>query len=97
MLAPTVGGYVSTHFGWQWVFIILASVAFANLLVCVFYLPEGHDPDPTVSLTPGPIARNFAAVLKEPQFLTFAVSGAFALPALGSPETDSSAVKGGKR
>lgn len=90
LLAPTVGGYVSAHFGWQWVFIILAAVALLNLLVCAFHLPEGHDPDPTVSLRLGPIFRNFMAVLKEPQFLTFAVSGAFAFSGLlvyvaGSP------------
>src|SRR5262249_40605085 len=32
LLAPTVGGYVSTHLGWRAVFIILAVVAFLNLL-----------------------------------------------------------------
>ncbi len=90
LLAPTVGGYVATHWGWQWVFIVLATVAFLNFLVCLFYLPEGHGVDRSVSLKPLPILRNFAAVLKEPQFLTFAVSGAFAFSGLlvyvaGSP------------
>ncbi len=90
LLAPTVGGYVSSHLGWQWVFIVLASVAALNLLVCIFYLPEGHGADKAVSLRLMPIARNFAAVLKEPQFLTFSVSGAFAFSGLlvyvaGSP------------
>jgi DHA1 family bicyclomycin/chloramphenicol resistance-like MFS transporter len=90
LLAPTVGGYVATHFGWQWVFIILAAVAFLNLVVCFFYLPEGHGADLSVSLKPLPILNNFIAVLKEPQFVTFAVSGAFAFSGLlvyvaGSP------------
>lgn len=90
LLAPTVGGFVSTHFGWQWVFIILALVACANIAVCHWYLPPGHPPDRSVSLHPVPILRNFGEVLKEPQFITFALSGAFAFSGLlvyvaGSP------------
>jgi MFS transporter, DHA1 family, multidrug resistance protein len=90
LLAPTVGGYVATHLGWQWVFIILAIVACANIALCHWYLPPGHPPDRGVSLRPLPILRNFGAVLKEPQFITFALSGAFAFSGLlvyvaGSP------------
>src|SRR5580692_11523966 len=71
LLAPTVGGYVSIHLGWQWVFVILAVVAFLNLAVLYWYLPEGHPPDDIISLQPLPILRNFAVVLKEPQFITY--------------------------
>src|ERR1700735_2370242 len=31
LLAPTVGGFIAVHLGWQWVFVILAIVALANL------------------------------------------------------------------
>ena len=90
LLAPTVGGYVSTHLGWQWVFIILALFAFFNIAILYLYLPEGHEPDPAVSLHPLPILHNFAEVLKDPQFITYALSGAFAFSGLlvyvaGSP------------
>jgi DHA1 family bicyclomycin/chloramphenicol resistance-like MFS transporter len=90
LLAPTVGGFVSVHFGWQWVFILLAIVAVLNIAVCYWYLPAGHTPDRTVSLRPLPILGNFAAVLKDIQFSTFALSGAFAFSGLlvyvaGSP------------
>jgi MFS transporter, DHA1 family, multidrug resistance protein len=90
LLAPSVGGYVALHLGWQWVFSILASVALLNLAVCFWHLPEGHSPDRSVSLHFRPILRNFAAVLKEPQFITFALSGALAFSGLlvyvaGSP------------
>ncbi len=90
LFAPTVGSFVSIHLGWQWVFIILAVVAFLNLAVLYWYLPEGHPPDDTVSLQPLPILSNFAIVLKEPQFITYALSGAFAFAGLlvyvaGSP------------
>jgi len=82
LLAPTVGGYVAQQLGWQWVFIILATVACLNLAVVFWYLPEGHEPDAGVSLRPAPILRNFTAVVKEPQFLTFGLAGAFALAGL---------------
>jgi DHA1 family bicyclomycin/chloramphenicol resistance-like MFS transporter len=90
LLAPTVGGWVSLQLGWPWVFLILALVAVLNLAAVFWYLPEGHQPDPTVSLHPLPIFRNFAEVLREPQFITFALSGAFAFSGLlvyvaGSP------------
>jgi DHA1 family bicyclomycin/chloramphenicol resistance-like MFS transporter len=59
-------------------------------LGCWRWLPEGHPPDPSVSLRLTPILRNFAAVLRERQFLTYALSGAFAFSGLlvyvaGSP------------
>ena len=90
LLAPTVGGAVSTHWGWRWVFVILAAVAFLNVVVCHFYLPEGHRADRSVSLRAGPILGNFWEVLRERQFITFSLSGAFAFSGLlvyvaGSP------------
>jgi DHA1 family bicyclomycin/chloramphenicol resistance-like MFS transporter len=90
LLAPTVGGFIAAHLGWQWVFIVLALVACLNLMVLYWYLPEGHPADPGISLRFLPILRNFASVLREPQFLTYALAGAFAFSGLlvyvaGSP------------
>ncbi|HVY68663.1 MAG TPA: MFS transporter, partial [Verrucomicrobiae bacterium] len=90
LLAPTVGGFVALQIGWQAVFVVLGLFALLLLVVCWQWLPQGHAPDATVSLQPGPILRNFAAVLKEPQFLTYALAGAFAFSGLlvyvaGSP------------
>ena len=90
LLAPTVGGFVSMHLGWRWVFAILAMVALLNLAIVFWYLPEGHPPDATVSLHPLPVLRNFLAVLKVPQFTVFTLAGSFAFSGLlvyvaGSP------------
>jgi DHA1 family bicyclomycin/chloramphenicol resistance-like MFS transporter len=90
LLAPTVGGYVALHLGWQWVFIVLALFGFLVVVICWWRLPEGHQPDPGVSLRLAPICRNFAAVLQERQFLTYALAGAFSFSGLlvyvaGSP------------
>jgi MFS transporter, DHA1 family, multidrug resistance protein len=90
MVAPTVGGYVTAGFGWQSVFLILAAMAVAILLAVRFGLPESSPADASLSLRPRPILTNFFAVLRVPQFYTYALSGAVAFAGLlayvsGSP------------
>lgn len=90
MIAPTVGGYVTASFGWHSVFIILMLLGAVNLLASIFGLPESYKPDKNLSLKPKPILINFLAVLKEPQFYTYAFTGAIAFSGLfayvaGSP------------
>jgi DHA1 family bicyclomycin/chloramphenicol resistance-like MFS transporter len=90
LLAPTVGGFVALHFGWPWVFIVLALFALLNLVVVFWYLPEGHGADKSVSLRFTPIVQNFVSVLKDAQFTTYALAGAFSFSGLlvyvaGSP------------
>ena len=90
MIAPTVGGYVTTAFGWHSVFIVLMLLGVVNLLASIFGLPDSYQPDPTISLKPKPIITNFLAVLKEPQFYTYALTGSVAFAGLfayvaGSP------------
>jgi MFS transporter, DHA1 family, multidrug resistance protein len=90
MVAPTVGGYVTAGFGWQAVFLILAAMGVAILLAVRLGLPESSPADASLSLRPRPILTNFFTVLREPQFYTYALSGAVAFAGLlayvsGSP------------
>jgi DHA1 family bicyclomycin/chloramphenicol resistance-like MFS transporter len=90
LLAPTLGGFIVTLWGWQAVFIVLASIAVFVLMLVLLFLPEGHRPDPTVSLKPRPIILTFINVVRNPQFATYTFSGAFAFATLfiyvaGSP------------
>lgn len=82
MIAPTVGGFVTAHWGWQIIFIILAVIATLILLAVIFFLPESYQPDPSFSLKPAPIIRNFISVLTVPQFYTYALCGAVAFSGL---------------
>jgi DHA1 family bicyclomycin/chloramphenicol resistance-like MFS transporter len=82
LLAPSIGVFVAVHLGWQWVFIALSAFVALMLFICWWRLPQGYKPDATVSLRPGPIFHNYADVLKEPQFITYALSGAFAFSGL---------------
>jgi MFS transporter, DHA1 family, multidrug resistance protein len=81
-LAPRVGYYVAGQMGWQWVFVVLASYAFLMLIVSRWCLPEAHKPDRSISLRPAPIVRNYVSVLKEAQFITYALAGSFAFSGL---------------
>lgn len=82
MLAPSAGVLVAGQLGWQWVFIVLAAFVLVMLAVSHWVLPDGHPPDPSVSLRARPIVQNYLGVLREPQFLTFALAGAFAFSGL---------------
>ena len=82
LLAPTIGSFVAENAGWQWIFIILAGGAALLLAVVFFLLPEAHEADESVSLKLKPILINFAFVLREPQFYTYAFAGAFAFAGL---------------
>ena len=88
IVAPTLGGYVSSSFGWQSIFYILATIAGLTLLLVLIKLPEGRKPDLSISLLPRPIIHGFLEVAKVPQFYTYAFAGAIAssgLYAYGSP------------
>jgi DHA1 family bicyclomycin/chloramphenicol resistance-like MFS transporter len=90
ILAPTVGSYIISAFGWPVVFIVLALITALILLAVIFWLRETKSPDATFSLRPRPILTGFANVLRQPQFTTYAFAGAIASAGLfaylaGSP------------
>lgn len=90
MVAPTLGGYVTVAWGWHSVFIILMALGILNLLASWLWLPDSYKPDTSLSLKPLPILKNFLSVIKEPQFYTYAFTGALAFSGLfayisGSP------------
>jgi MFS transporter, DHA1 family, multidrug resistance protein len=90
LLAPTAGSAVILAFGWKAAFLALAGVVAAILALTWALLPEGHTPDPTVSLRPGPILAEYLSILRDPRFATYALAGAFSFAGLfayvaGSP------------
>lgn len=90
IIAPTLGGYVTAAFGWHYIFIILTIMSALILAAVHFTLPESRKPDHSVSLLPAPIIKGFITVFKEPQFYTYAFTGAISAAGLyayisGSP------------
>lgn len=76
LLAPTVGGMLTVHFGWSSVFIVLTLISMTMLSVVAVKLPESHGGDQTYILHPKHIAKTYFSILGEPQFYTYAVAGA---------------------
>lgn len=90
LLAPTIGGFVAAEWGWRAVFVILAGIAGTIMVAAGVLLPEGHKPDPGISLRPGPIFRTYGTILRERVFYTYATAGALSFAGLftyvaGSP------------
>lgn len=90
IVAPTLGGYVTALLGWRFVFIMLIIVALIIIAGIYYLLPESKKPDPNFSLKPAPIIANYTAVIKHPQFYTYALTAAIAAAGLyayigGSP------------
>lgn len=84
MLAPTIGGYVTEDLGWHAVFFILMCMGVVILIASQIGLPNTYKPDTSISLKPKPIIANFLLVVKEPQFYTYAFTGAIAFSGLFS-------------
>lgn len=82
MLAPTIGGYLTAYYGWHTVFFILMCMGILILLAAQMGLPNTFEPDTSISLKPKPIITNFISIVKEPQFYTYAFTGAIAFSGL---------------
>src|SRR3954469_2440607 len=78
IIAPTLGGYLSSEYSWHYVFVVLAVMCALILVAVHFYLPESKQPDPSFSLKPKPIISGFLTVAKEPRFYTYGFAGAVA-------------------
>ena len=90
LLAPTIGGLIITAWSWQYVFVVLAIFAVLMIACVFFFLPEGQQPDPSISLKPKPIINGFKRVLFEPLFYVFTLAGSLSFAGLfvyvaGSP------------
>ena len=78
IIAPTLGGLITTYIGWRFIFIMLIIVIAMIVAGIYFLLPNSKQPDPTYSLKPKAILTGFASILKHPQFILYAISGAVA-------------------
>ena len=90
LLAPTIGSVLVSSLGWRWIFLLLAANALMILALTFTLLPEGHTPERSISLRPQPILQGFWTILRQPQFTTYALAGAFSFAGLfafvaGSP------------
>lgn len=81
MIAPTVGGYMTSAFGWQYVFLVLAGITLLIMIAAYFFLPDGRSANKEMSLKPKAVLSNFTVVISEPQFFVYAFAGGLATAA----------------
>lgn len=90
IVAPTVGGYITALLGWRWIFAILALFSAFLLFLIGKFLSESKVPDKGVSLRPRSVGANYWKVLKNREFLVYALAGSLAMAGMftyiaGSP------------
>jgi DHA1 family bicyclomycin/chloramphenicol resistance-like MFS transporter len=78
LLAPLAGSFIVDAWDWPWVFYSLCIIVLLITAATFFFLPQRYKPDPAVTLKPGPILKTFYEILKNRQFLTYTLAGAFA-------------------
>lgn len=82
LLAPTIGGFITSHIGWKWIFVFLSLMAVALASLVFFILPVNYFPDKKSRLKISVLVKDYWTILNKPQFITFALSGAFSFASL---------------
>lgn len=90
ILAPTIGGFVTTTLGWRYIFVVLLLIGLSLLVIAKRVLPETREPDVSLSLHPLQVLREYLVVFREHRFATYALTGGLASAGLfayiaGSP------------
>lgn len=90
IIAPSLGGLITTYIGWRYIFVMLIIVIAAIIAGIYFLLPDSKGPDPSYSLKPIAILSSFSSIIKHPQFALYTFSGSVASAGLyafisGSP------------
>jgi DHA1 family bicyclomycin/chloramphenicol resistance-like MFS transporter len=76
-IAPVIGGWLQSWFGWRSVFVFLTLLTSTLLLACWRWLPETLPPEKWQSLHPAYLVRTYRKVLGTPSFLAATAALAF--------------------
>ncbi|HEY1078757.1 MAG TPA: multidrug effflux MFS transporter, partial [Bdellovibrio sp.] len=82
LLAPTIGGLLATHMGWQSLFWALTSLGVFVMSLAIFFLPSIYTPNKDQSLHPFKIVKNYWHILKNPRFYAYSLAGAIGFSGL---------------
>lgn len=79
-VAPVIGGWLHTWFGWRSIFIFLALFGAVLYAFCLRYLPETHPHTAREPFHPKPLLANYRKVAGDPRMvlLSLAIAGNFA-------------------
>ena len=69
LLAPNVGGYLLTWFGWRAIFLVLCVFGAACLVAIILRVPESLAPERRTPLSPGTLLQGYGRILSDRQAL----------------------------
>jgi DHA1 family bicyclomycin/chloramphenicol resistance-like MFS transporter len=92
IIAPVLGGFIVTYFGWRFIFLLLLIVSSLITFVISKYLPETKEADRSVSFHPLKIVEGYFSLFRDRTFLVYALASGAASAALFSYISDSSFV-----
>jgi MFS transporter, DHA1 family, multidrug resistance protein len=75
-VAPIIGGYLHTAFGWHSVFWFITGFSIFVWVLSALYLPESLPQDKRQSFHPAPLLKNYYKVLKNRKFLLLSFASA---------------------
>jgi DHA1 family bicyclomycin/chloramphenicol resistance-like MFS transporter len=76
-IAPVLGGWMQTIWGWRSTFVFMGGFSALMWFVCLRYLPETLPPAKRSPFLWGPIARNYLRCVHDRQFVLLSLSLAF--------------------
>lgn len=90
IIAPSIGGYISSTLGWQYIFYVLAIIGILLILVVKLFLKESKKKDLGVSLNLKKVSISYYKVLSHPEFLFNGIAGSLVMAGMfayiaGSP------------
>ncbi|MGE5402828.1 MAG: multidrug effflux MFS transporter [Ignavibacteriales bacterium] len=92
ILAPVLGGFIVSSFGWRFIFALLFIVAASITFVIIKFLPETKEADASVSFHPLKIVAGYFSLFRDRTFFVYALASGAASAALFSYISDSSFV-----
>jgi DHA1 family bicyclomycin/chloramphenicol resistance-like MFS transporter len=72
MVAPLVGGFIDTHFGWRAIFAVMVGLGLVVLVIAALRLPETRRQDGAITGL-GDVLRGGPALLRDRRFLGYAL------------------------
>jgi MFS transporter, DHA1 family, multidrug resistance protein len=72
-IAPAIGGFLTSWYGWRASFVLLTAIGGLTLLACLLRLPETRAPTTSSSRS---LLNGYARLLRSRRFLGYAIGGA---------------------
>lgn len=82
IMAPTLGGYIASNFGWRYIFVVLSAFSLFLIIINWRFLPESVMPDKEVSLKLKTVTKNYISVFTQRDFFLYGMAGSVSQAAL---------------